>query len=73
MSFIFRWLSIKQYGKIIMQNKIYDLFPNTKTIDLRNQFFWLMSQENTSCLNETAKSDYATMNKRKKNIGQSIS
>ena len=54
--------------RIIMLTKIYDLFPNTKMIDLINQLFWLMCQENTSCLNENAKFITESMNKRKKTL-----
>ena len=38
-----------------MLENIYKSFPVTSQISLREQFLWLMSQENANCTNEIAK------------------
>ena len=38
-----------------MLNSIYASFPNVKCLNLKDQFIWLMSQEDETCLKEIAR------------------
>ena len=52
----------------IMSGSIYASFPNVKCLDLKDQFIWLMSQEDQTCSKEIATFVYHCMELRDKEL-----
>ena len=56
-----------------MLESIYKSFPMVSQISLREQFLWLMSQENVNCTNEIAKFITQSMKLRPEELEKMIS
>ena len=52
----------------IIPDTIYGSFPNVKVLDAKEQFIWLMSQEDVACTQEIAKFNAQCMKLREQEL-----
>ena len=56
------------HERTVLLNKIYEMFPCIEKLSLRDQFVWLMSQENEICINLIASFITQSMSCRTKTL-----